>query len=316
MSRTVELLDRIQELERENKQLKSLNEKLQHDNNILKQHTNFLDISYDEKNEGITFKPHSFWELPLNNWQLANRNEQIDFGGFIAAEPEPWMVAEEIGFGKQAPMVSVDDEDIEETKQKVREMTELIATLNDRLENINAPLSHVVDAIKRKARYVNPGAAYQLFETMDYIFKDFKPWADNAKELMLFFEREKRGLSQNSHVTDQQMADAICMICGKDKILNEKQSWMGVCCLVKSHYDYPHELDSCCKRLAELPYREKPYIECCYDNVRKLAVYGFYREPYDKWENYRPNDTEKKYYNKCYDVARALEAALMTITSQ
>ena len=114
---------------------------------------------------------------------------------------------------------------------------------------------------------------------------------------------------------DQKIADAISSICGENLPLDDKQKWMGVCCLVRAKYGYPYDLESCCKRLAGLPYKTKPFKECDYGSVRKLTVYGFAREPYDKWPVYRPNNTERKHFDACFNVARELESAIEKMTN-
>ena len=66
----------------------------------------------------------------------------------------------------------------------------------------------------------------------------------------------------------------------------------------------------CCERLANLPYKSKLKYPCRYDNVRKVAAYGFAREDYKQWSTYKPKSTEKKYFDCCYDVGKALEKEL------
>ena len=203
-------------------------------------------------------------------------------------------------------------------RQKVGELKKKIEKLEKKLKD--SPLKYVVDAIKDKARYGSPSAAYELFEKQDYIFKDCEQWKENVKELKEFLLREKNKalLPPPPSVicpTDQQMADAINSICGEDKPLDDKQKWLGVCCLVRARFGYPYDIEACCKRLADLPYKKPLYKNCDYGNVRKLTVYGFAREPYDKWVSYRPNDTEKKYFDSCFYVARELEFAIEKITN-
>ena len=150
---------------------------------------------------------------------------------------------------------------------------------------------------------------------MDYIFKDCKPWNANVGQLKEFLLREKNKAllpppSSAIMVTDEQMADAISSINGEGLPIDEKQKWMGVCCLVRARYGYPYDFEACCNRLAKLPYKQPLYKECDWGNVRKLAGYSFCQEPYDKWRNYCPKNSESKYFDSCYYVARSLEEAL------
>ena len=119
--------------------------------------------------------------------------------------------------------------------------------------------------------------------------------------------------AETQEVTDEQMADAISSICGEGMPLDDKQKWMGVCCMVRGRYGYPYDLEACCEKLANLPYKKPLYKECDWGNVRKLTFYAFCREPYDKWSEYCPKNSERKYFDNCFYVARSLEDAIKII---
>jgi len=150
---------------------------------------------------------------------------------------------------------------------------------------------------------------------MNSIFMGYEPWYKNVRPLESFLMKEKERATSipsdyNIIPTDEDLADAISSINGEDKALDEYQKWLGVCCLVQSRYDYPRDLKVCCERLANLPYKSKLKYPCRYDNVRKVAAYGFAREDYKQWSTYKPKSTEKKYFDCCYDVGKALEKEL------
>ena len=112
---------------------------------------------------------------------------QEDFPGFVAGG--------DLTFN--CGIAAEDDrEDNEELRQKVRELKKKIENLEKKLKD--SPLKYVVNAIKDKARYDSPSAAYQLFEKQDYIFKDCEQWKDNVKELKEFLLREKNKAVQNT----------------------------------------------------------------------------------------------------------------------
>ena len=115
---------------------------------------------------------------------------------------------------------------------------------------------------------------------------------------------------EKQEVTDEQMADAISSICGEELPLDDKQKWMGVCCMVRGRYGYPYDLEACCEKLSRLPYKKPIYKECDWGNVRKLAIYNFCNEPYEKWFEYSPKNSERKYFGNCFYVARSLEDAI------
>ena len=260
----------------------------------------------------------SFWNQPKR--KPSHRDPRFRYlkGLFpgVVTEDEHYF-----GYGMIAAEYSPEDEeDNAALRQKVGDLKKKIEKLEKKLKDLNSPLTYVVKAIKDRARYDSPSAAYVLFEKQDYIFKDCEQWKENVKELRDFLLREKQKALQPSLPpaicpTDQQMADAINSICGKGMPLDDKQKWLGVCCLVRARYNYPYDIEVCCKRLAALPYKTPLYKECDYDNVRKLAIYGFASEPYDRWKTYTPRKTEKKHFDSCFYVARELENAINKITN-
>lgn len=315
MSTKVELLDRIRDLECENTRLRNMNEKLQQNVEELERTSpNHWPYLKQERNSWVKMN-NNFWYEPSNKFWEVVQKHSLNTNYDIRFPDIPWMAAEELDFGGNLTHIAVEYRDTEETKQKVKEMAALIETLEQKLETVKAPLVFVVEAIKNKAKFVNPAAAYELFEQMDYIFKDCKPWNANVGQLKEFLLREKdKALlpppSSAIRVTDEQMADAISSINGEGLPLDEKQKWMGVCCLARARYGYPYDFEACCNRLAKLPYKKPLYKECDWGNVRKLAGYSFCQEPYDKWRNYCPKNSESKHFDSCFYVARSLEEEL------
>lgn len=320
MNQSEELLNRIKVLE--------------HENSVLQQTINELQEyqQYNQPSNGI-FSFHrspmdyivgDFWLQPANNyWNLTKRRARRRNTLFSDFRQDfPWMVSDDgnnFGYGFfVAEDIPEEKGENEELRQKVGELKQRIEKLERKLEKQNSPLVHVANAIKETARYDSPSAAYELFKKQDYIFKDCDQWKENVKDLKDFLLREKNRATlppptSMTILTNEQMADAISGICGENLPLDDKQKWLGVCCLLRARYGYPYDIEACCKRLAALPYKTKLYKECDYGNVRKLAIYGFSREPYEKWKDYCPKDSEKKYFDSCFYVARELECSIEKI---
>ena len=119
----------------------------------------------------------------------------------------------------------------------------------------------------------------------------------------------RQELSKNKY-TDQQMADAISSINGKGKVLDEYQKWLGVCCYVSARCGYPMDLESCCQRLANLPYKTPLEYVPQYKSIRVYATWNFVKAGYEQWSNLRVNDQERNLFIKCHDTALALVQAL------
>ncbi len=313
MSKTDELLSRIKELEKKNRLLQSENEALQ---NAINKLSPFDYSSQYAIRDDIFVPQNNFWTEPLKDfWGQTKRTSvnkrfgQVrgyDFGyGYGLPTDYPWMAADD----------SPEDREKEDMRKKVKELEDLIETMRKELESVSEPLALVVDAIKKEAMFNSVGEAFKLLQKMNAIFADYEPWKKNVQPLENFLMKEKNRASMSRNMvslypSDRLMAEAISSINGKGKVLDERQKWMGVCSLVMARCGYPHNLKDCCERLAALPYEKELEIPCNYDNVRKLQIYGFARENYERWPSYKPGKEEKKYFDCCRDVARALEHKL------
>lgn len=309
---------RIEELMRENECLRSENAALQKTLGEVRFTDNIPNFSIVDVDK--FYQPKSeFWESPLDQWwgrtKRKRRKSPWDYidPNFLSA---PWMAAEDNSFIHSYGLPTLPhDKEYEEMEQKVAELKKLVDTLQHQLKGVSEPLAMVADAIKKKAMFTNVAAAYHLLQQMNSIFMGYEPWYKNVRPLESFLMKEKERATSipsdyNIIPTDEDLADAISSINGEDKALDEYQKWLGVCCLVQSRYDYPRDLKVCCERLANLPYKSKLKYPCRYDNVRKVAAYGFAREDYKQWSTYKPKSAEKKYFDCCYDVGKALEKEL------
>ena len=111
--------------------------------------------------------------------------------------------------------------------------------------------------------------------------------------------------------TDEQVAQALLAITGKDKVLNNYQLWLGACCLLMARCDFPRDLERCCDCIAQLPYGSETLpIECKYENIRKFSYLRFVREDVDTWREYQPKEDEKKLFYGCKTVAEELDKKL------
>ena len=121
----------------------------------------------------------------------------------------------------------------------------------------------------------------------------------------------KESSEKRPKVTDEQIAQALLNINGKDQVLNNYQLWLGACCLLMGKYNFPRNLEKCCERINSLPYNGKTLaLECKYDNIRKFSYLKFVKEDVDKWSSYQPQDDEKKLFYGCYEVVQELDRKL------
>ncbi|MBQ8936409.1 MAG: hypothetical protein IJ066_01575, partial [Bacteroidaceae bacterium] len=73
----------------------------------------------------------------------------------------------------------------------------------------------------------------------------------------------------------------------------------------------PKRLESCCEKIAALPYgNERLPLECKYESIRKFAYMRFVREDVDTWETYSPREEEQKLFYACLKVKQELDKAI------
>lgn len=122
--------------------------------------------------------------------------------------------------------------------------------------------------------------------------------------------RECREVKEKPVYTDEQIANALQAINGKENVLNNYQLWLGACCLLMNRCSYPRNLEMCCDKINGLPFDRQLSIECKYENIRKFGYLKFVREDIDHWNSYQPQDDEKKLFYGCKAVMEELDKVL------
>lgn len=322
MSKTEEQHDRIQQLEHENKVLQQIVDELQ--TKIRQAQNPFYVPPVSFHRSPLDYVASDFWFQPADSlWNQPIRQVRRNDPRFKYIDAKyPWLASDgDLTFG-YGLFVAEDEPDREEEngllRQKVGELKKKIERLEQKLKGLHSPLVYVVNAIKDRARYDSPSAAYQLFQQQDYIFKDCEQWKENVKELKDFLLREKNKAllpppPSVNYPTDQQMADAISSINGEGQPLGEYQNWLGVCCYASARCGYPMDLKMCCEKLKQLPYRGTLYREVKFENIRAFSNWKFVKAGYEQWPTYKTNDQDRTLFIKCRDTAMALENALSDI---
>ena len=75
-------------------------------------------------------------------------------------------------------------------------------------------------------------------------------------------------------------------------------------------YGFPKNLESCCNRISSLPFGEVLSVECKYESIRKFAYLRFVTMDVDKWEDFSPNENEKRLFFGCLAVVQKLDNIL------
>lgn len=127
---------------------------------------------------------------------------------------------------------------------------------------------------------------------------------------LYFSSPPKESRQKRIKCNDEEIAKALAAINGKDNVLNNYQLWLGACCLLMGKYGFPKNIESCCDRINNLPFKEKLMLECKYESIRKFAYLKFVKVDVDEWDGYIPKDDEKKLFNGCNEVVKVLDSLL------
>lgn len=122
---------------------------------------------------------------------------------------------------------------------------------------------------------------------------------------------EKTERKEKPQYSDEQIAQALVSINGKEKVLSNYQLWLGACCFLMQRCGYSRNFERCCEQIATLPYGdEKLEIECKYNNIRRLTYLKFVKQGIEFWDDYEPREGEKKLFFGCQNVVKELEKKL------
>ena len=123
-----------------------------------------------------------------------------------------------------------------------------------------------------------------------------------------YYEQSEKG--RRAEPTDEQVSRAISDINGEGLILNNYQRWFGVVHYLSTMCGWPSKVQECCERINRLPGHEQWKWACKYENIRKFPSDKYGRIPFSEWDEYKPNDIERKNFYEFRDVGRAFEQQL------
>lgn len=86
---------------------------------------------------------------------------------------------------------------------------------------------------------------------------------------------EKRKSQYQSRYSDEQVAQALLNVTGKNKAIDSKQKWAGAYWLLRWECNFPVKLSEFCQRIENLPFPEEPPIKCDYNNIRAFTSLPF-----------------------------------------
>ncbi len=116
---------------------------------------------------------------------------------------------------------------------------------------------------------------------------------------------DSNSLKQNGF-TDNQIAQAIEQICGRDKPLNIKQLWAGVYWCLRWYCNFPVKGTDFCDRVKTLPFSKKLDPECDLENFRKYINLSFMGQDCRKMDEVKPSKMDEPVFVQLRTVVLAL----------
>lgn len=109
--------------------------------------------------------------------------------------------------------------------------------------------------------------------------------------------------------TDEQIAQALTNIVGKNKPIDSKLKWAGAQWLLRWECNYPPKAQDFCEKIASLPLPDDLEYKCEYNNIRALSTLSFMNEDARQLESvkYSKNDEQAFFQLRGVVVALAEE---------
>ena len=131
---------------------------------------------------------------------------------------------------------------------------------------------------------------------------------DNAK--IVYKDNSEERKPTKSDYTDEVIMRALLAVDGKDKILNEKQLFLGVANVLKYKCGWAGKLKNQCDKVNALPGADKLEVQCDYNNVKAVGALKFAALKYTEWEDYTPTNIEREVFYKVKAVSDGFDLEL------
>lgn len=115
--------------------------------------------------------------------------------------------------------------------------------------------------------------------------------------------------------TDEQIAQALTNIVGKNKPIDSKLKWAGAQWLLRWECNYPPKAQDFCEKIASLPLPDDLEYKCEYNNIRALSTLSFMNEDARKLESVKYSKNDEQAFFQLRGVVVALAEELQKTTN-
>lgn len=117
-----------------------------------------------------------------------------------------------------------------------------------------------------------------------------------------------------THYSDEEIAQALANIVGKNKAIDSKQKWAGAHWLLRWVCNFPAKPQDFCDRVALLPLPADLEYKCDYNNIRPLSTLSFMNEDPRKIDDVKYSKNDEQAYFLLKPVVIALQEELRKLT--
>lgn len=119
--------------------------------------------------------------------------------------------------------------------------------------------------------------------------------------------------SDPPHYTDQQIAQALVNVVGKNRAIDSKQKWAGAHWLLRWVCNYPVKAADFCEKIATLPLPDDLEFKCDYNNIRPISTLSFMNQDARQLDGVRCSKNDEPVFLQMKGVVLALQEELRKI---
>lgn len=113
-----------------------------------------------------------------------------------------------------------------------------------------------------------------------------------------------------THYSDEEIAQALANIVGKNKAIDSKQKWAGAHWGLRWLCNYPTKAQDFCDKIDTLPLPKDLEFKCDYRNIRELSTLSFMNEDARTLESVKYSKADEQVFYQMREVVVALYAEL------
>ena len=129
-----------------------------------------------------------------------------------------------------------------------------------------------------------------------------------------FYEKSEQ--QEKLSYSDEEIAQALANIVGKNKAIDSKQKWAGAQWFLRWECNYSPKAQDFCDQIARLQLPDSLEFKCDYNNIRPLSTLSFMNEDARNLDTVRYSKSDEPVFMQMRSVVVALSEELKKIHSE